>query len=496
MAILRTEHITKDFPGCRALDDVSVRFESHKVHALLGKNGSGKSTLIKIFSGALRPTSGAFYLDEEKLSFALPRDAVEFGMATVYQEMSIISSLSVAENIYLGRLPKRGKAIDWKKLNRDAEEILRSMNVDIKPSTLVRDLNIWQCQIVEIAKALSKSPRVLMLDEPTSSLAQNEVDKLFRALEEIKKQDVIILYITHKLHEVPKIADTVTVLRDGKLIGTSDIAEIDNSGIFSMMFGNVAIRSRPADVLPGKETALEVKNLCRRNAFEQISFSLKRGEVLGIAGMLGSGRSELLRSIFGVDKFDSGQIFLNGQEVTGRITPRRMKFRGLALTPEDRKKEGLVLTQSTLDNLSFASIDKYAKGWRVDKKARLAAAKKQVEELRIKVPSLETFTSAMSGGNQQKVVVGNWLSNDPSIMMFDEPSRGIDVNAKQQIFEIIWEQAQKGISTIFVSTELEELLEVCNRILILRHGRLIGEVRPEETDIEGLYRFCMEGAAQ
>lgn len=493
MAVLRTEEITKDFPGCRALDHVSVSFESHKVHALLGKNGSGKSTLVKIFSGALKPTEGRFYLDDRQLGFPEPQQAVKFGMVTVYQEMSIIPSLTVAENIFLGQLPKKRGMVDWKALNKNAKILLESMNVDIKPTTMVRDLSIWQCQIVEIAKAMSKEPKVLMLDEPTSSLAQNEVEQLFQLIREIKKKDVIILYITHKMQEVHQIADTVTVLRDGRLVGTSSISDIDNAGILKMMFGDVAVRSRPADICPEEKTVLEVKELCRGSYFQHINFSLKKGEVLGIAGMLGSGRTELLRSIFGVDRFDSGQIFIKGKQVTGHINPRQMKSEGLALTPEDRKKEGLILLQSTLDNLSMASINKNARGWVVDRKARLADAQKQVEELQIKVSGLNTLASSMSGGNQQKVVVGNWLSNDPSIMMFDEPSRGIDVNAKQQIFEIIWAQARKGISTIFVSTELEELLEVCHRILIMRHGELIGEVRSEDITVEGLYQYCMEG---
>ena len=493
MTVLRTEEITKDFPGCRALDHVSVSFESHKVHALLGKNGSGKSTLVKIFSGAIKPTEGKFYLDDRQLEFSGPQQAGEFGMVTVYQEMSIIPSLTVAENIFLGRLPKKRNMVDWKTLNKNAKSLLDSMHVDIKPTMMVRDLSIWQCQIIEIAKAMSKEPKILMLDEPTSSLAQNEVEQLFKLIREIKKKDVIILYITHKMQEIRQIADTVTVLRDGFLVGTADISEIDNAGILKMMFGDVEVHSRPADILPGEETVLEVKDLCHGNLFRQVSFSLKKGEVLGIAGMLGSGRTELLRSIFGADKFDSGQIFIKGNRVMGSLNPKRMKLKGLSFTPEDRKKEGLVLLQSTLDNLSMASIEKNANGWRIDKKARLADAEKQVRELQIKVPGLNTLASSMSGGNQQKVVVGNWLSNSPSIMMFDEPSRGIDVKAKQQIFEIIWEQARKGISTIFVSTELEELLEVCHRILIMRHGELIGEVMPENITVEGLYQYCMEG---
>ncbi len=491
MSVLRTEHIVKQYPGCLALNDVSVSFESGKVNALLGKNGSGKSTLVKCFSGAIQPTSGTFYLDDEPLRFAATADANARGFATVYQEMSLIPSLSVAENIFLGRMPKKGGVIDWKKANEDAAALLNRMGVDINPRQIVSRLSMWQCQVVEITKAMSYNPKVLMLDEPTSSLAASEVECLFNVIRELKKQDIIIIYISHKLHEVPQITDTITVLRDGEFIGKVNTKDVTNADIIKMMFGDTRIRNRPEDVVPQAEVILRVEDLCRKNKFQNISFELHKGEVLGIAGMLGAGRTELLKSIFGADPYDSGCIYVGEKKAPRRASPISMKKLGLGLTPEDRKQEGLILIHSIQDNLCYASMDKTSRGWLEVKSRRVAAADKQVRELEIKLPSVQAAVNSLSGGNQQKVVVGNWLNTEPQIMLYDEPSRGIDVNAKQQIFEIMWEQARHGVSTIFVSSELEELLEVCNRILIMKEGRFIGEVRPEDVTINELYALCM-----
>ena len=491
MSVLRTDKISKQYPGCLALDGVTVSFESGKVNAILGKNGSGKSTLVKCFSGAIQPTSGSFFLDDEKLTFTSTTEAQSRGFATVYQEMSLIPSLTVAENIFLGRMPKRGALIDWKKANDMAAVLLNKMGVSINPRETVSRLSMWQCQVVEITKAMSFNPKVLMLDEPTSTLATNEVESLFEVIRELKKQDIIILYISHKLHEVPQITDTITVLRDGCFIGKVNTSEVSHADIIRMMFGETKIRNRPADVKAGSEVVLQVKNLCRKNKFRDVSFDLHRGEVLGIAGMLGAGRTELLKSIFGADPYDSGEIMVNGKPAKRHSSPVSMKKMGLGLTPEDRKAEGLILIHSIKDNLCYASMNRTSNGWLENRQKRNAAAAKQIEDLEIKVPDIDASVNSLSGGNQQKVVVGNWLNTEPQIMLYDEPSRGIDVNAKQQIFEIIWEQSRNGVSSIFVSSELEELLEVCHRILIMKEGRMIDEVYPEDLDVNRLYALSM-----
>ncbi len=489
---IRTEHIIKDYPGTRALDNVNVRFESGEVHALVGKNGSGKSTLVKIFAGAVKPTSGEFYLNDEKLHFNSTVDAYSKGIVTVYQEMSLVPGLSVAENIFLGRLPKKNQSIDWKKTYQMAGDLLQQMNVKIDPHELVSRLSMWQMQVVEITKALSFHPKVIMLDEPTSALAQNEVQNLFSAIRALKEQGVIVIYITHKLQELPQIADTVSVLRDGKLVGTVQMKEVQQKDIIGMMFGEVKIQNRPTDIKVQDEVIMEVKKLSRHGWYQDVNFALKRGEVLGIAGMLGSGRTELMRGIFGADPVDSGEVVIEGKTYTS-ANPMKMVKAGVGLTPENRKIQGLILIHSIKDNLCYASMNMTANGWLENKHKRDTFADRQVRDLDIKVSNIDASCNSLSGGNQQKVVVGNWLNTSPKIMLYDEPSRGIDVNAKQQIFQIMWEEARKGISTVFVSTELEELLEVCHRILIMRHGRIVDEIIPDGTNVNELYEICMQG---
>jgi ribose transport system ATP-binding protein len=489
---IRTENITKDYPGTRALDSVNIHFESGKVNALVGKNGSGKSTLVKILAGAVMPTSGDFYLNNQKLHFNTPSDAYLNGIVTVYQEMSLIPFLSVAENIFLGRLPKKYSIVDWHKTYQMADELLRLMNVNINPREIVSRLPMWQMQVIEITKALSFNPKVIMLDEPTSALAQNEVQNLFTAVRALRDRGVIVVYITHKLQELPQIADTVSVLRDGKLVGVVDMKEVQHRDIIHMMFGEVKIKRRPTDIKSKEDVILEVKGLTRNGWYKNVNFSLKRGEILGIAGMLGSGRTELLRGIFGADPVDRGEVIVDGKSYTSS-NPIKMTKAGLGLTPENRKDQGLILIHSIQDNLCYASIRQTAKGWLEDKVKRIKFADRQVKELDIKLSNINALVSSLSGGNQQKVVVGNWLNTEPRVMLYDEPSRGIDVNSKQQIFEIMWTQARKGISTIFVSTELEELLEVCHRILIMRHGRIEDEVFPERLSVNELYELCMRG---
>lgn len=490
MSILKTEKITKIYPGTKALDQITVAFDSGKVHAFIGKNGSGKSTLVKIFAGAIQPTEGSFYLDDEKIVLHSPQDAIERGIATVYQELSLVPGLTVAENILMGRLPMRGKLIDWKRTYQMADQLLREYRVDISAKEVVASLSLWQCQMVEIVKAMSTNPKVIMLDEPTSSLAKNEIELLFGMIRELKKKDVIIIYISHKLQELWQIADTCTVLRDGRFIGKTVMQETSRQELVKMMFGEVEVKTRPEDLKAGSKVMLKVEGLTRKGCFEDVSFEVREKEILGIAGMLGAGRTELLRAIFGVDRFDSGRIFFDGQEIRNP-NPVRMKEKGFALTPEDRKNEGLIQMMSVYNNLCVASIPYLAKHKFIQRKKEKAFVGRQIEELQIKVPDADLPVSSLSGGNQQKVVVGNWLNTDPKIMFFDEPSRGIDVNAKQQIFQVIWEQSRKGISSIMVSSELEELLEVCHRILIMHEGKIVKEIFPEDVTVDELYTLCM-----
>jgi len=490
MSILEVKGLTKIFPGTVALNGVSVSFESGRVHALVGKNGSGKSTMLKILSGSQKATSGSFYLDGEEMHFSSTADAFSKGIATVYQELSLVPGLSVTENIFLGRMPKKRGIIDYRRARKEARELLRELDIDIDADLPVSSLSMWQRQMVEIAKAMSFNPRVLQLDEPTSSLARHEVESLFKIVRSLREKDVIVIYVSHKLQELWEIADTCTVIRDGEFIGRVEMESTTRAGLVSMMFGDVQIQNRPKDLMVSDEVVLSVRNLTRKGKFTDVSFDLHRGEVLGIAGMLGSGRTELLKSVFGADPFNSGKIIFAGREMHSPSLIR-MKKLGMALTPEDRKHEGLILEDSVASNLCYASLRELSPNGFMKKGKEREFVDRQVEALQIKVASPRVSVGSLSGGNQQKVVVGNWLNTRPTVMFFDEPSRGIDVNAKQQIFRIMWDQSRKGVASIMVSTELEELFEVCQRILIMRDGRLIGEAYPEELTVNSLYAMCM-----
>ncbi len=483
--------LTKVYQSTIALDNFTHSFEGGRVHALIGKNGSGKSTLMKIISGAIRPTSGIIRIDGKDVSFDSPRDAFSKGIAMVYQELSLIPELSVAENIFLGRLPRSGRRLDWKQAYAQAQELLDSMNLCLSAKTQVKALSVGQQQVVEIVKAMSFSPSVLILDEPTSALARHETESLFGLVKQLKDRGVAILYITHRLQELYEIADTVTVLRDGCLVGSVEIEQSSPERIVDMMFGKVEQKKRPEDISVSEETVLEVRDLCRERTFSHVSFTLKKGEILGLAGMLGSGRSEILRSVFGADSFDSGTMSVNGVEIS-RFNPALMKRVGIAMTPENRKEEGLVQILSVRENMCMAGMERIAPRGFTNRKRERLFIKNQIDALEIKVSDPECPVSSLSGGNQQKVVIGNWLNNKPKVIFFDEPTRGIDVQAKQQVFQIIWNLSRHGISSIFVSTELEELLEVCHRILIVHHGEILKEVFPEAIDLKELYGMCMD----
>lgn len=492
---LETQQIRKVYPGTVALEDVSVGFDGGLVHALLGKNGAGKSTLIKILAGAVQPTSGRILIDGREVRLRSPGEAFRAGIATVYQELSLLPELSIAENIFLGRLPmkrwSRGLIIDWAKAYRQAEALLAEMRISLDPRMRTGKLRVAQQQLVEIAKAMSFQPKVLMLDEPTSALARHETKILFEILRKLAGGGVALLYISHRLQELQEIADTVTVLRDGRLAGRIGIGEATPRTIVQMMFGETVQKERPKDLPSGGEPVMEVRGLTRKGRFQEASLTLYKGEVLGIAGMLGSGRTELLRAIFGADPYDSGEVIVDGQAV-GRATPRLMKKKGLALTPENRKEEGVILIRSTRENLCLASLERI--GWHglTTKRREYTVAERLIQELQIKTGNIERPIAGLSGGNQQKVIIGKWLNTRPNIILFDEPTRGIDVQAKQQIFQIIWDLSREGISSIFLSSELEELLEVCHRIVIMKQGRITGSVSASEVSLDQLFALCME----
>lgn len=492
--MLEAVRLSKEYPGTVALDDVSIRFEAGIVHAVIGKNGAGKSTLVKILAGAVEPSGGKILIRGKEVKLRSPKEAFDKGIATVHQELSLVPELTVAENVFLGRLPRRktlgGIFIDWDQTFRQAHAVLNDMQVELDVRKKACELGVAQQQIVEIARAMSFRPSVLMLDEPTSALAHHETESLFRLIRQLAGKQVAIVYITHRLQELKQIADKVTVLRDGKRADTIDIGRATSERIINTMFGEVVPKQRPPDLKVSDEPVMEVKGLGHQRNFSGIDFKLYKGEVLGIAGMLGSGRTELLKAVFGAEKFDEGSVIIANTVLTNP-TPEIMKRFGVAFTPENRKEEGLIQLLSTRENMCLAGLGRISLKGFITKRRERQRVYKQIKKLDIKAADIEQEVSSLSGGNQQKVVIGNWLNTEPKIILFDEPTRGIDVRAKQQMFQIMWDLSREGISSIFVSTELEELVEVCHRILIMKKGRITGEVDPAAISADELFVLCM-----
>ncbi len=498
-ARLEFRNVSKRFGPTLALDTFTHGFAPGRVNALMGKNGSGKSTLVKIMAGIIRPTTGEVLLNGEVCGFERPQEAFDAGIVTVHQELSLVPGLSIGENIFLGRLPHRERlgvsVVDWATLHDRAGALLADMGLQLDPRRPVSTLSVGQAQVVEIVKAMSYRPRVLLLDEPTSALASREVSQLFALIRRLRERGVTMVYITHRMSELFEVCDTCTVLRDGVHIGTAEMADTTREEIVRMMFGADAHATRPARRPILRTTPLlEVEGLGRRNHFEDVSFKLYRGEVLGLAGLLGSGRTEILRAIFGADRADAGRVRLDGRDMTG-ATPRAMRAAGLGYTPENRKEVGLVQMLPTADNLCMASLGRIASRGVISRHQERPYVERQVADLAIKAGPLENPVSSLSGGNQQKVVIGKWMNTEPEVMFFDEPSRGVDVHAKRQIFDIIWKKAAAGLAAIFVSTELEEVLEVADRILVVRNGRIVAEIDPAGMNLNDLYGMCMEDQA-
>lgn len=492
MTELSLKDLTKHYGSVKALEGFTHVFEAGQVHALIGKNGSGKSTFVKMMSGAIQPTNGTIQVGESDVRFTTPRQAQDAGIATVYQELSLVPELSVAENIFLGRLPrKRSGLIDWRKLHRLTEELFEEIGgLEISPSARIAELSVGQQQMIEIVKAMSFRPQVLQLDEPTSALAQAEVQSLFALVRRLRALGVTIIYITHRLAELGMIADTVTAIRDGHFVGSVLIDEASPPVILDMMFGDLPPLERPKTQIERGEPVLSVSHLALAPFFDDVTFDLYPGEVLGIAGMLGSGRTELLHAIFGARKFDGGTLRVHGEIVT---TPdiQTMKSLGIGYTSEDRKHSGLVQLLSSHANLCLAGQAKIApSGW-VTKSRERPFVETQIAGLHIKVGDPNLPVASLSGGNQQKIVVGNWMNNAPDILLLDEPARGVDVQAKRQIYELIWEKARAGVSSIVVSTELEDLTECCDRILVLRDGKITEAFMNDALDPKDIYAACM-----
>ena len=476
--------------GIRALDEAEFHLARGEIHALVGANGAGKSTLIKILSGAFRPdgNSGAVELFGSPVNIDNPAHARALGISVVYQEFSLVNALSVAENIHLGRLPTKGFVVDKAAMFSRARDCLQRLDVNIDPAARVSTLSVARKQMVEIAKALSNNSQILILDEPTASLSASEVEHLFMNLRRLREQGISIIYVSHRLEELPVLADRVTVFRDGRYIITLPIAEAPKPVIIRHMVGR-ELQSNRRPPRAGEGEILRAENLCGRRGFSNVSFTLRRGEILGFAGLAGAGRTETARAIFGVDKLASGQLYVEGKAVAIKA-PRDAISHGIAFITENRKEEGLVLPLSILENLTMSIFGKTSKFGVLNRRIEREEASNSIRHLGIKCGSATQRVRALSGGNQQKVVVGKWLATVPSILIMDEPTRGIDVGSKSQIYDLIHALADAGKGIILISSEISEILELSDRILVFAAGTPTAELDPTKTTQDEILNFA------
>ncbi len=493
MSLLEMRQITKEFPGVKALDGVTFDLHSGEFHALVGENGAGKSTLMKVLSGVYPygTYGGEIAVEGSERRFATIREAENAGIAIIFQELSLVKELTVGENIFLGKEPSRFGVINWSELYHRASSLLKELHLPIDPRTPVGNLGIGQQQLVEIAKALSKEAKILVLDEPTAALTESEVETLFTILRKLKDRGVGMIYISHKLDEVFEMADRITVLRDGRTVGTSPAADMTKDKVIALMVGREVGDIFPVSAHEFGETALEVTNFTAfdpeipgKKLVDNVSFSVRKGEVVGIAGLMGAGRSELLMSVFGAwTGRASGSLKVEGKQVEIR-TPSDAIANGIGFVTEDRKRYGLLLEQTILDNMTLAGLKRISGAFMTHRSRETAAATSTMESLRVKANSPMTVAGTLSGGNQQKVVLGKWLLTNPKILFLDEPTRGIDVGAKQEIYAEINRLAKEGLAIVLVSSELPEVLGLADRVVVLHEGKLTGEFSRSEATPE------------
>ena len=484
--VLEMENITKEFPGVKALDNVQLKLKPGTVHALMGENGAGKSTLMKCLFGIYEKDTGKILLDGVEVNFKSTKEALENGVSMVHQELNQVLQRNVLDNIWLGRYPMKGFFVDEKKMYEDTINIFKDLDIKVDPRKKVADLPIAERQMIEIAKAVSYKSKVIVMDEPTSSLTEKEVDHLFRIINRLKESGVAIVYISHKMEEIKMISDEITILRDGKWISTNDVSKISTEQIISMMVGRDLTERFPKKDNTVKEMILEVKNLTALNqpSIQDVSFELYKGEILGIAGLVGSKRTEIVETIFGMRPKEKGEIILNGKTVKNKNPEDAIK-NGFALVTEERRSTGIFSMLDIAFNSVISNLDKYKSKFRLLKNKDMEKDTKWiVDSMRVKTPSYSTKIGSLSGGNQQKVIIGRWLLTEPEVLMLDEPTRGIDVLAKFEIYQLMIDLAKKDKGIIMISSEMPELLGVTDRILVMSNGRVAGIVKTSETNQE------------
>jgi ribose transport system ATP-binding protein len=489
--LLQVVGISKSFPGVRALDKMDFDLYRGEVHVLLGENGAGKTTLVKILSGAYIPDEGSIIYKGHVVSFSGPRDAQVLGLATVYQELTLIPALSVAENVFLGNLPMKGGIVDWNRLHVETDRLFKEMGCEIDPHAQARDVGIAARQMVEIAKALARKADILIMDEPTSALTETERVRLFNLLRYLQSEGTAILYISHRLEELSEIGSRITVLRDGSKVGTVEPNKVSREELIKMMLGREWKTVAEERAQPENEVVLEVVDLTGPDNLKNINFSAHRGEIIGIAGLMGAGRTELCRCLFGVDKIVSGTIHINGNAVQIQSPENAIRL-GLGYLTENRE-EGLLMRLSVAVNTMLASPDKVFHHVLLDRKKEDQIVTEQVNNLNIRLRNINQQVQFLSGGNQQKVVLARWLCSDAKILILDDPTRGVDIGAKEEIYKLIITLAQQGLTVLFISSELRELIRVAHRVLVMFGGSIVGDIPHEEVTLQQVMYLATGG---
>ncbi|SMP71655.1 ribose transport system ATP-binding protein [Anoxynatronum buryatiense] len=488
--IIEMRHITKEFPGVKALDDVSFDVRKGEVHALVGENGAGKSTMIKILMGVYTRTAGEIYIEGEPVDLKSPMQAEKYGLGAVYQDVNLAKDLSVAENFYMGQLPSnRFGLVDYTTMFRETEKILRSINVHVNPRAVINELSVAQQEMVVIGKILHLKAKLVIFDEPTALLTNEEIEELFKIIHMLKEQQVGVIYITHRMDEIFRISDRVTVMKDGKRVATVNTGETDENQLITMMVGRNT--ENMYEIKQGELGApvLQVEGLTRENAFRNITFEVKKGEIFGMFGLVGSGRTEIVRGIFGADKLDSGTLFIHGKKVAIN-SPQTAIEKGLALIPENRKDQGLALELSIEVNTNMVAINKVSAHGVISKRKSNSQAAALVERLSTKTPSIHQLVKNLSGGNQQKVVISKWLAQESDIFIFDEPTVGVDVGAKQEIYKIFEILLKQGKSIILISSYLPEVIGLSNRLMVMHEGEQMGILNKSDFNDEAILKLA------
>jgi len=492
--ILRMTGITKRFPGTLALDNVQLTCEKGKVHVLLGENGAGKSTLVKIISGVYTRDAGTMWFDGKEVNFTDVRQAMAAGISMIHQELSLLPERTIAQNIYLGHEPmKKGLkgVIDYKKMVEESRELLNRLGVDLDPTIQVKKLSIAQKQMVEVVKALSQDVKLVIMDEPTSSLTSREIEKLFEIIQKLKKDGVSVIYISHRMDEIKRIGDSVTVMRDGQYIDTVDAATSDLNTLISMMVGRKIEKMYERNYCEPGEVVFETENLTGIR-FRNVNIKVRAGEIVSLSGLVGSGRTEVAKAVFGYDPIDSGKVKLMGKEIK-KLSPIKSVANGMGFLPEDRKSEGLILPMSISENIVSASLRKIFRSGFLNSRRENEIGEKYVKSLKIATPDAQKVVGDLSGGNQQKVVVGKWLETGCKFLIFDEPTRGIDVGAKSEIYKLLDTLTQQGYGILMISSEMNEVIGISDRVYVMKEGEITGELTRDELTQERIMYYAVGG---